>query len=58
MFDTIPFTSVHSNLEHGLVMLTESFSPLKSVLNAQNRSDTKPTRFPFVIYVTWYPGTR
>ena len=33
MFDTIPFTSVHSNLEHGLVILTESFSPLRSVLH-------------------------
>ena len=26
-------TSVHSNLEHGLVILTESFSPLRSVLH-------------------------
>ena len=25
-------TSVHSNLEHGLAILTESFSPLRSVL--------------------------
>ena len=33
MLDTIPFTSVHSNLEHGLVILTESFSPLRSVLH-------------------------
>ena len=33
MFDTIPFTSVHSNLERGLVILTESFSPLRSVLH-------------------------
>ena len=33
IFDTIPFTSVHSNLEHGLVILTESFSPLRSVLH-------------------------
>ena len=33
MFDTIPFTSVHSNLEHGLAILTESFSPLRSVLH-------------------------
>ena len=33
MFDTIPFTSVHSNLEHGSAILTESFSPLKSVLH-------------------------
>ena len=32
MLDTIPFTSVHSNLEHGLAILTESFSPLRSVL--------------------------
>ena len=28
-----PFTSVHNNLEHGLVTLTESFSPLKSELH-------------------------
>ena len=33
MLDTIPFTSVHSNLEHGLAILTESFSPLRSVLH-------------------------
>ena len=28
-----PFTSVHSNLEHGFAILTESFSPLRSVLH-------------------------
>ena len=33
MLDTIPFTSVHSNLEHRLAILTESFSPLRSVLH-------------------------
>ena len=33
MLDTMPFTSVHSNLEHGLAILTESFSPLRSVLH-------------------------
>ena len=33
MLDTIPFTSVRSNLEHGLVTLTESFSPLESELH-------------------------
>ena len=33
MLDTIPFTSVHSNLEHELAILTESFSPLRSVLH-------------------------
>ena len=33
IFDTTPFTSVHSNLEHGSAILTESFSPLKSVLH-------------------------
>ena len=33
MLDTIPFTSVQSNLEHGLAILTESFSPLRSVLH-------------------------
>ena len=27
------FTSVHSNLEYGLAILTESFSPLRSVLH-------------------------
>ena len=31
MLDTIPFTSVCSNSEHGLAILTESFSPLGSV---------------------------
>ena len=29
----MPFTSVHSNLEHGLAILTESVSPLRSVLH-------------------------
>ena len=29
----ICFTSVHSNSEHGLAILTESFSPLRSVLH-------------------------
>ena len=33
MFDTLLFTSVHSNLEHRLVTLTESFSPLESELH-------------------------
>ena len=33
MLDTISFTSVQSNLEHGLVILTESFSLLRSVLH-------------------------
>ena len=33
MLDTMPFTSVHSNLEHGLAILTESFSLLRSVLH-------------------------
>ena len=33
MLDTIPFASVHSNLEHGLAILTERFSPLRSVLH-------------------------
>ena len=33
MLDTTPFTSVHSNLEHRLAILTESFSPLRSVLH-------------------------
>ena len=32
MLDTIPFTSVHSNLEHGLAILTESFSLTQSLL--------------------------
>ena len=32
-FLNIWYTSVHSNLEHGLVILTESFSPLRSVLH-------------------------
>ena len=34
MLDTIPFTSVHSNLECGLAILTESFSLLRSVLHS------------------------
>ena len=29
----ISLTSVHHNLEHGLAILTESFSPLRSVLH-------------------------
>ena len=33
-------TSVHSNLEHGLVILTESFSPLRSVLHNHDVSST------------------
>ena len=33
MFDTLLFTSVYSNLEHGLAILTESFSPLQSKLH-------------------------
>ena len=33
LLDTIPFTSVRNNLEHGLVTLTESFSPLESELH-------------------------
>ena len=33
MLDIIPFTSVRKNLEHGLVTLTESFSPLESELH-------------------------
>ena len=33
MSDTPLFTSVHSNLEHRLVTLTESFSPLESELH-------------------------
>ena len=31
-FLNVSLTSVHSNLEHGLAILTESFSPLRSVL--------------------------
>ena len=30
-FLNVSLTSVHSNLEHGLAILTESFSPLRSV---------------------------
>ena len=33
MLDTILFTSVVNNLEHGLAILTESFSLLRSVLH-------------------------
>ena len=32
-FPNVSLTSVHSNLEHGLAILTESFSPLRSVLH-------------------------
>ena len=32
MLNTIPFTSVHSNLEHGLAILTENFSPAQICL--------------------------
>ena len=42
MLDTIPFTSVVNNLEHGLAILTESFSPLRSIFHNVS------TRFPFI----------
>ena len=41
MLDTIPFTSVISNLERGLAILTESFSPLRSVFTQPLLSKSK-----------------
>ena len=38
MLDTTPFISVVDNLEHGLAILTESFSPLRSVLHNLTQS--------------------
>ena len=44
MLDTIPFTSVHSNLEHGLAILTalvhSDLSYTTSLVEVQSRSDT------------------
>ena len=63
MLDTIPFTSVHSNLEHGLAILTESFSPLRSVLH--NLSCWSPKQkcmlsymIPFYTMYTYYLVTK
>ena len=38
MLDTIPFTSVITNLEHGLAILTESFSLLRLKSKAEVRA--------------------
>ena len=60
MLDTVPFTSVISNLERGLAILTESFSPLRSVLH--NLSCWSPKQKYVLIYAipfyTMYTQTR
>ena len=60
MLDTIPFTSVRSNLEHGLAMLTKSFSPLRSVLyNLSCWSPKQKCTLSYVIpFYTMYTQTR
>ena len=60
MLDTIPVTSVHKNLEHGLVTLTESFSPLKSELhNLPCWSPKQKCVLSYVIpFYTMYTTTR
>ena len=51
-------TSVPSNLEHGLVILTESFSPLRymssttSLVEVQSRSDAISHAIPDTVYLT------
>ena len=51
-------TSVHSNLEHGLAILTESFSPLRSVLHKlsywspKQKWHGKPCYSYFVMHTT------
>ena len=57
MVDTIPFTSVRNNLEHGLAILTESFSPLRSVLHNLSCWSLKQKcalsyAIPFYMYTT------
>ena len=53
-FLNVSLTSVYSNLEHGLAILTESFSPLRSVLHNLSCLKSKAevpwqaTRFPFI----------
>ena len=49
----VSLTSVHSNLEHGLAILKESFSPLRSVLHnllveVQSRSDAVNHAIPIL----------
>ena len=49
----MPFTSVHSNLEHGLAILTEALvhsnlSYTTSLVEVQSRSVHKATQFPFI----------
>ena len=45
--------SVHSNLEHGLAILTESFSPLRSVLQPYSQSRRPLSSRPFHDFA-WY----
>ena len=57
MLETIPFTSVHSNLEHGLAILTESFSPLRSayttsLIEVQSRSDAVKPSYSYLVTCT------
>ena len=53
MLDTIPFTSVHSNLEHGLAILIEralvqsDLSYTTSLVEVQSRSDAISHAIPF-----------
>ena len=52
-------TSVHSNLEHGLAILTESFSPLRSVLHnlsfwsLKQKSTSIDTQYNFLTSVAF-----
>ena len=52
MPDTIPFTSVHSNLEHGLAILTalvcSDVSYTTSLVEVQSRSDTISHAIPIL----------
>ena len=54
MFNTLLYTV---NLEYGLAILTESFSPLRSVyttslVEVQSRSDVKSHAIPDTVYLT------
>ena len=56
--NTILFTSVRSNLEYGLVTLTESFSPLRSVLHnlpcwSSKQKCALGHAIPFYTMYTW-----
>ena len=57
MLDTIPFTSVHSNLEHGLAILTQralvhsDLSYTTSLVEVQSRSDATSYAIPDTVYL-------